>query len=438
MRFLLLNQFYPPDVAPTGQYLHDLARALTRRGHSVKVLCSRRSYNGMKTFPSYEHMDGVEVKRLPATGFGRRGFAGKIVDYASFYGLLLFALLFERKRPDLILSLTTPPYVGLLAKIAAKKHGCRHTHWIMDLYPDVLFAHGMLQPNGKLSRFLRKLTGWQLKGADRVFTLGPKMAERISVYCDHPHSTVCWIPLWSNSELDAWRENETNPLRAERGWISDDVVFLYSGNMGLGHRFNEFLAAARQMGGSGPRWVFAGDGKRREEIVAFAKANPSARIEFPDSVPYSQLRAHLCSADVHLASMDSAWQGTMVPSKLQGSFAVGRPVLYVGGRDCETALWIQQSGGGWVVDENDLQALLSAVEQASDPNERRRRGRAALEFAREHFLKSAGCGRFIDLLENENPKAHDTKEKIHTKAENRKLNTVIISIFGLVLFTFLF
>jgi glycosyltransferase involved in cell wall biosynthesis len=105
---------------------------------------------------------------------------------------------------------------------------------------------------------------------------------------------------------------------------------------------------------------------------------------------------------VHLASMDSAWQGTMVPSKLQGSFAVGRPVLYVGGRDCETALWIQQSGGGWVVDENDVPGLLKAIAQALDPAERRRRGQAALEFARNHFIKSVSCGRFIELLEDAN------------------------------------
>src|SRR5580658_1477471 len=163
MRFLLLNQFYPPDVAPTGQYLHDLARSLVGRGHQVKVLCSCRSYNGAETFPSHEQMEGVEVVRLPASGFGRRGFLGKIVDYASYYGLLCCALISEREKPDVILSLTTPPYVGVLAKIAALWHGCRHDHWIMDLYPDVMFAHGMARKDALASRFMRVLTRWQFK-----------------------------------------------------------------------------------------------------------------------------------------------------------------------------------------------------------------------------------------------------------------------------------
>lgn len=401
MRFLLLNQFYPPDVAPTGQYLHDLACSLVRRGHQVKVLCSRRSYNGTKTFPVHEELDGVEVVRLPATGFGRRGFLGKIADYGSYYGFLFGALMFGKEQPDVILSLTTPPYVGVLAKIAATWRGCRHAHWIMDLYPDVMFAHGMTRGKGLFARLLRSLTRWQFKGADRIFTLGPSMAERVSTYCDD-RSTVSWIALWSNSEPLSWPEDEPNPFRAARGWAPDDVVFFYSGNMGLGHRFNEFLEAAKQSGNLKVRWAFAGDGKRRGEVEAFAKSNPTASIQFLDSVPYGQLRAHLCSANVHLASMDSAWQGMMVPSKLQGSFSVGRPVLYVGGRQCETALWIQESGGGWVVDENDVKGLLRAIEQACNPEERRRRGQAALEFARGHFKKSASCGRFIELLEKGN------------------------------------
>ena len=66
MRFLLLNQFYPPDAAPTGWYLHGLARELIQRGHSVKVFCSRRSYDGKDSFPSRENLNGVEVSRLPA------------------------------------------------------------------------------------------------------------------------------------------------------------------------------------------------------------------------------------------------------------------------------------------------------------------------------------------------------------------------------------
>src|SRR5436190_16094946 len=99
MRFLLLNQFYAPDPAPTGQYLHGLAEALVQRGHEVKVLCSSQSYDGTARYPRHSNLNGVEILRLPATGFGRRGLPGRISDYLSFYFSLLMALLFGRSRP---------------------------------------------------------------------------------------------------------------------------------------------------------------------------------------------------------------------------------------------------------------------------------------------------------------------------------------------------
>jgi colanic acid biosynthesis glycosyl transferase WcaI len=227
------------------------------------------------------------------------------------------------------------------------------------------------------------------------------MAQRVSNYANHVRcpSPVTWLPLWSDGDLSPWPARQPNPLRTERGWTPDEPVFLYSGNMGLGHRFTEFLTAAQSLGATGPRWVFCGSGKRRAQIEAFAHANSTARIELLEYAPKARLREHLCAAEVHLMSLDSAWQGFMVPSKLQASFAVGRPVLYVGGRNCETATWIQESGGGWVVDQNDLPGLHAAIQQALDPAERERRGRAAREFALQRFSRASTCNQLALMME---------------------------------------
>jgi glycosyltransferase involved in cell wall biosynthesis len=401
LRILLLNQFYPPDVAPTGQVLHDLARTLIDRGHQVEVLCSRRSYDGGQSFPARETLDGVLVRRLPAFGFGRRSSAGKLADYLSYCAALMAHLGFCGARPDLILALTTPPYVGILGKCAAWARRCRHAHWIMDLYPEVMAAHGMVKHDGWSFRRLQALSRRQFAGAALVVALGPRMSNRLSSYLAPEFGArLQWVNLWGDSCVAPCPEGQANPVRDVRGWRDDELILLYSGNMGLPHRFQEFLAASVRLGANGPRWAFAGGGRRRGEIEEFARKNPSARIEILPYAPRSELRGSLCAADVHLASLDSAWQGLVVPSKVQSSFAAGKPVIFVGQEDNEIADWLKESGGGWRVPENDVERLLAAIDEARDPEIRNQRGKAALEYAQKHFNAATQCAAIAQMIEN--------------------------------------
>jgi glycosyltransferase involved in cell wall biosynthesis len=113
--------------------------------------------------------------------------------------------------------------------------------------------------------------------------------------------------------------------------------------------------------------------------------------------PAERLREHLCSADVHLISMDSRWEGTLLPSKLQASFAVGKPVIFVGARTQDMARWVLESGGGWVVDEDDVPGLRAAVAEAAAPAERALRGARGRAYAERHFDRDRNVARFISL-----------------------------------------
>lgn len=197
-------------------------------------------------------------------------------------------------------------------------------------------------------------------------------------------------------------------LRCERGWADDELVVMYSGNMGLGHRFGEILKLAERLDGRGlgsgvprsrsVRFVFYGGGKRREEIEGFIERHPGAAVELHDYVDAVSLSDHLASADVHLVSLDPAWTGTMVPSKLQGIFAVGRPVIHIGSAESSLGRWVNASGGGWVVRPGDVDGLRAAMEEAFSPTIRQAKGMAALDFANLHFSKESNVARLSQLF----------------------------------------
>ena len=118
-------------------------------------------------------------------------------------------------------------------------------------------------------------------------------------------------------------------LRKTRGWADDEIVLLYSGNMGRAHSATEFAALAEHLRQVSPRcrFVFAGDGPAR---AAWAR-RWSDRFEFMPAVP-GDAAAHLRAADVHLVSQKPAWQGIVVPSKFPAASGRTMPFSVAGRR----------------------------------------------------------------------------------------------------------
>ena len=401
--------------------LEVVVECLSEEGHQCVVWCSGGSYGGSgRSDVEDRTMAGVRVVRIGKLGAGK-AFIAKLRGWLGFYLILASRLLAARERPDVIVAMTTPPFLSVLARVAAWRHRARHAHWVMDLYPDALAAHGMLGERRLSYRMLAGLARWGFGGkrAGAVLTLGPCMAERIGRLIHRkdagkepeegwngdPPPSLHWIPLWA-STVGAGEASEVEAagrqLREERGWGNDEVVILYSGNLGRGHVVQPALEAALELARAGRqrlRWVFCAHGARLEEVKRFAAAHPEAGVEFLEPVPAERLAAHLASADVHLASLEESWSGCMVPSKIQGSFGAGRAVLFIGPRSSSPARWIEEAGGGWAVEAGaaatGLPELLAVANLKEDA---RRRGAAAKAYAARHFDRDINAGEVARVL----------------------------------------
>jgi colanic acid biosynthesis glycosyl transferase WcaI len=394
--FLFINQFYPPDLAPTGRLLQNVAAELVRRGHSVQVVCSRGAYASPADREPRAAGDGVAVRRMVALPLRSPAILARAADNLLFMAEAGAVAL--SARADVVVAASSPPFVGAVAALAAAVRGRAQAQWAMDLYPDVLRAHAVGPWLAPALWALERVARAQFRAARLVLAPGRHVAARLARHL-LDRATVCAVPLWSDVDRLATDVTAIGRFRAARGWAPDDLVLLYSGNMGRGHRLDEFLQAADRLGPRGPAWAFVGGGRRRSEVEAFRRGHPSARIALLDYVPAADLPLSLCAADVHLVSLRRSWSGAIVPSKLQAAFSAGRPVIFVGPRDSEVGDWIAESGGGWNVEEGDVDALLAAIESARDATQRRQRGRSALEYAHEHFARERNCGRIATLLE---------------------------------------
>ena len=394
MNAVLVNQFYPPAQAPTGRLLADLAAELVRRGHAVTVLASAAGY-GAESDPALGGAApaGAQVVRIGRRDVHGHGAAGKLRDYAAFYRGA-WRELARRPRPDAIVCMTTPPFVGLLGAHLRKRKDVPFVLWCMDLYPEALAAYGWLRPWNPLKPLLKALAREERSRAFAVVALGPDMAEILTASGARRVETV---PVWSGLEGSPAREADARTLRRARGWSDDEIVLLYSGNMGRAHRAEEFAALAGRLRGRAPRvrFVFAGGGPQRAEW----ERRWSGLFEFMPAASGDSCAAHLLAADVHLVSQQPEWTGVVVPSKFQAACALGRPVVFAGSPKSAVGRWLAAADAGWILPPGDAAALEASARDLPDSRLRASKGANALRFFRQRSAPAENCGRISDLIE---------------------------------------
>lgn len=398
-RVLFINQYYWPDSASTAQHLADLAESLAARGHECHVLCGRGAYKpGTPPSPREEVHRGVRIHRVGATSLGRKSTWHRMTDYLSFHASAARACL-TLPRVDVVVTLTTPPIIGLLGTLLRKARGSRHVYWSMDLHPDASVALGRMSPRGPLVAGLQWLSDAVYRQADVVVALGPYMADRLAAKGVRP-GRLARVPVWSREDEVFPVPREGHPLRKSLG-LADKFVAMYSGNLGLAHSFDEFLGAARALRDRPDIvFLFVGGGPRLAEVRRAVADESLANVRFLDYFPREQLHSSLSIADAHLISMRREMTGIVVPGKLYGAMASARPCVFVGPAHCETADTVRQADCGMTVPLGDVDGLTRALTTlVDDPELRQRLGEQGRTAFLEAYEREVCCATWASLIQ---------------------------------------
>lgn len=386
MRVLLLNQFFWPDSSATSQLLTDLARALSAAGHEVTVIASDKGGYALAA-PSGETPSArvLRVKALPFV----RGAAGRVLSYLSFYlaaaakGLLL-------PRQDVVLTLTTPPLLSVLGSLIKRLRGSRHFIWEMDLYPDVAVDLQYFKPHGALDHLVGWIADASRRYADGIIALGECMKDRL-VGRGIAAGKIAVAQNWADGAA-------IQPL--PRPGAGNDLVLLYSGNLGLAHDLDTITAAiARLQADTRFRFLFVGSGGRRAELASFVEQQAIRSVELRPYVQRESLSQSLAAGDIGLVTQREACSGSVVPSKVYGLLAAGRPILFIGPASATPARLIEQFGCGWHVNVGESERLTHLLLYLADhPEEVARAGKRARQALVDHFDLRHGVDRILSIL----------------------------------------
>ncbi|REJ64476.1 MAG: glycosyltransferase WbuB [Planctomycetota bacterium] len=402
MRVTILNRYYPPDLAPTGRLASDLAEELVRRGHGVSVIAGSDGYAPTQPAEPEAASQHVDVVRTWTPRLGRRNVLTTLLDFSA-YLLGAAYLLFRRSRPDVVIVLTTPPWLVSLAVLNRMLRGSRVILWNMDLYPEVLEAVGAISPDGVISRALQWYNRRLFARVDEIVCLDEAMRERLRERYEGPGNQLPLrvIPNWESAgrlqstagELDA----ELKPLFAD----PSQFVVLYLGNAGRGHEFESVFEAAGRLTDKKITFLFVGGGQRRLQLEKAVRQARLDNFHFHDYVSTSCLSALLQSAALALITLRESARGVMSPSKLYTYLAAGLPVLYIGPVRTNVDEAIARFGCGRSLRNGDVAKVASTLtELHSDPRECERLQAASRLAYRDGYCDTQILPQLASLVES--------------------------------------
>ena len=326
MKILIANRFFGGEQIPTGRMARDAAQELVRMGHEVTALTSGGQYDGAGAQAAQEVK--IQIERL-WTPHG--------IPRAAAW--LLFTLQVGWRIPkmdwDVCILMTDPPLLPWLVRCVRKKVGAKRkiVAWLMDLYPEALAASGRMSEKCVFYRSFLKSRQRSLAAADLLVCLGEAQKERLGDLAGKVKCIV--VPPWDRRE---------GMGQAEEGKLQN--VALYAGNLGEAHDYRKILDAARHLPGN---WMvrFAVRGAKERALRKDSWKMTNVRVT--EYASEEETPAMLASARVHLITMSPGWEGVVVPSKLYGCVRTGRPVLFLGPEQSDTAREIRKHGWGEVL-----------------------------------------------------------------------------------------
>jgi len=396
MRILVLNLYYPPDTSATAKMTAAFLEPLAAK-HEVTLICGRPSYDPTERRAwrlwQTERLRDVTVVRVGSTDYPRTQMARRVLNYLSYVALSVPRAIFV--QCDVVLAMTDPPFEGIVAAFVAMLKRKPFVYNIRDLYPDMALGGSIVAP-GRLARVWEMLHRWALRRATRLIVLGEDMKARI-VAKGVPAERVAIVRdgVEIAAVSSAAPELDSDVTSAIRSGFR--FVLLHAGNLGFYGAWQTLLAAAHELEVDGVGLVFVGDGAQRATLEAAAAR--STNVRFLPFFPSSKIASVLAAGDAHVITIKRGLEGVVVPSKMYGILAAGRPIVALASQQTDAASLGAREGFGVAADPDNPAELVAIVRALlGDPARLATMGTAA-RTAASRYVRANETVKFQQILE---------------------------------------
>jgi glycosyltransferase involved in cell wall biosynthesis len=365
LKLKIVNQFFPPDYAATGQLIEELAHHLKKYG-SVEVFTSQPSYAfDRDDSPRKEIHDTLTIRRSEAAKFCPDRIRGKAVAGAIFFIRTALHLLRHSRSQGVVLLTTAPPFLPLLGYFLSRICQIRYVCLLYDLYPDIAIELAVIKKHHWIARLWDYFNCLTWKNAEAIIVLSDTMKDRIIAKQPGIDAKIAVIPNWADLKQIVPIPKQDNWFAKEHDLVEPFTV-LYSGNMGRCHDMDTLFDAIillRDL--PNIRFVFIGSGDKRKQFMdRVAELGLTNCLFLPyqsrENLPFS-----LTACDVSIVSISEGMEGLVAPSKLYSALASGRPIVSICSAHSYLNQIFTQANCGTTVRNGDSEGLAAYLEQLS-------------------------------------------------------------------------
>ena len=367
MKILLISTNYSPELTGVGKYSGEMISWLAERGHEVRVVCAPPYYPQWRVGKGYsswkfqiENSLNKKVYRCPLWVPAKPSGLKRLIHLASFaFSSLPIVLRQIIWRPAVVICVEPPLFNSFGAIIAGKLSGAKSILHIQDFEVDAAFELSIVRVKW-LKHFVYGVERFLMNRFDKVSTISEAMLEKLNKKSVDPVRQI-FLPNWVDITSIYPLETVSN-YRTELSISPNKIVALYSGNMGEKQGLEIVIQAAKELESENIQFIMCGSGAALERLRVLAM--DLKNILWLPLQPLERLNDFLNVADIHLLPQQAGAADLVMPSKLTGMLASGRPIIATADIDTQVEKVVRECGV--VVAPGDSAEFLQSIKMLSE------------------------------------------------------------------------
>lgn len=382
--------------------MYDLGKELAGKGHRITVLTTFPQYNlteaskkNIESYPAVANEDGIHVIRLKTLPIHN------VNHIARGIGQLLLPFLFFRGArlvgPQDVSVVYSPPLtLGLAAYLIKKREGTPFIFNVQDLFPQNAIDLGALKQS-ILIKFFRWMENFIYRKANHISVHSSGNRDYVlsmGVNSDKVSVIHNWV------DLDEYKiDGIPNPVREKDEFKGKFIVF-FGGVMGYAQDLETVVDSASILKDHKQIiFLLLGDGAENETLVKKSQSLGLRNIEFLPFVSKEEYPFWVHVADVGLVTLKSSMKTPVVPSKILGYMAAGKPILASLNPESDGKRIVEEARCGINVPVGDPSAMADAILKFSaDREETKAMGQNGRLYAEKHFSINACINQYEGIF----------------------------------------